>query len=282
MTENHHLPRVLALVPTWNAEKFIERTLDSLVGQTYPNLRVLISDDASTDNTVAVCTKFTEQDERFDLIRQPENLGWIGNANALLEAADADYLLFAFHDDVLLPDYISRCVDALEDNNEAIVAYSDMVTFYQDGDQDIGRCTLIDGQKSRVERTKRMLWRGDHWWAPNRGVFRAEAAELIGGMKRNLAGEFSADWPWLVHMMLLGEAIRIPEVLVEKYYEEHSVSRGWNYSSRHQLAVVLACAKEIHNARLKLKESLRLYVTLIFISIRLLRDIAVVDKRAKT
>ncbi|MBL4702573.1 MAG: glycosyltransferase family 2 protein [Phycisphaeraceae bacterium] len=281
MSENHAATRVLALVPTWNAEQFVERTLVSLANQTYPNLRILISDDASTDDTVGVCKKFVEQDARFVLIQQPKNLGWLGNTNTLLQAAEADYLLFAFHDDVLLPDYISRCVAALEANKEAIVAYSDMVTFYLDGDCIIGRCTLIDGVKSRVERAKYMLWKPDHWWAPNRGVFRAEAADLIGGMKRTLAGEFSADWPWLVHMMLLGEAIRIPEVLVEKYYKEHSVSLSWKYSSRLQLAAVLACAREIHNARLKLRETLRLYATLLRISARLMRLITVKEKRVK-
>lgn len=281
MSENRATARVMALVPTWNAEEFVERTLVSLAAQTYPNLRILISDDASTDDTVGVCKKFTEQDERFVLIQQPKNLGWLGNTNALLQAAEADYLLFAFHDDVLLPDYISRCVTALEANKGAIVAFSDMVTFYQDGDEIEGRCTAIDGLKSRVERARRMLRRVDHWWAPNRGVFRAEAADLIGGMKRNLAGEFTADLPWLVHMMLLGEAIRIPEVLVEKYYKEHSVSRGWNYSPRHRLAVLLACGREIHNAKLKLKETLRLYKTLIRIGARLMLSIRAKDIRVR-
>ncbi len=281
MSEKHATRSVLALVPAWNAEQFIERTLVSLAEQTYTNLKVLISDDASTDNTVSICRKFVEQDQRFALIEQPENKGWLGNTNALLQEAEADYLLFAFHDDVLLPDYISRCVAALEANQEAVVAYSDMLTIYQDGDRIEGRCTLIEGLKSPVERAKRMLWRVDHWWAPNRGVFRAEAADLIGGMKRNLAGEFSADWPWLVHMMLLGEAVRVPEVLVEKYYREHSVSRKWNFSSRHKLAALLACAREIHSARLKLTETLRLDATLLRIGARLMLTITEKERRVK-
>ena len=281
MTESSKSPSVLALVPTWNAELFVEKSLESLVHQTYPNLRVLISDDASTDGTVKVCQRFVDSDDRFVLLQQRENLGWLANANALLHAADADYLLFAFHDDVLLPDYISRCVEALEANSEAIVAYTDMVTFYQTGEKETGRCTQLDGVKSRVERAKRMLWKINYWWAPNRGVFRAEAAECIGYLKRNLAGEFSADWPWLLHMVLLGEAIRIPEVLVEKYYKKESLSRGWNFSPRHRLAALLACAREIHLARLSLKESLRLYATILSIGFRLIRNIAVKEIRVK-
>jgi hypothetical protein len=70
-------------------------------------------------------------------------------------------------------------------------------------------------------------------------------------------------------------------VLVEKYYKEHSVSRGWNHSPRHRLAALLACAREIHSAKLKLKETLKLYTTLIRIGARLMLSIRVKETRAK-
>jgi len=259
MIQEAEAPSVLALVPTWNAEKFIGRTLDSLEAQTHANFSVLISDDASTDQTVKICNTYVQRGGQFALIQQMQNLGWLGNANALLKEAKADYLMFAFHDDVLLPNYVERCVAALESNAKAVVAYSDMVTFCQDGERIMGSCTEIDGITSRVDRVTQMLYRVDHWWAPNRGVFRAEVAEKAGGMRRNLAGEFSADWPWLVHMLLLGEAVRIPEFLVEKHYMKRSVSRAWNFSPRHQLAALLACAREIHMATIPLSEKLQLY-----------------------
>ena len=271
----------MALVPAWNAESFIERTLESLARQTYPNLRVLISDDASTDATADICQDFVDNDARFALLRQPENLGWVGNTNALLQAADADFLLFAFHDDVLLPAYISRCVAALEANPNAVVAHSDMITYFQNGESEIGAYTRLAGVTSRVERAKWVLWRPDHWWAPNRGVCRSEAAARIGGLKRHLAGEFSADWPWLVHMALLGESLRVPEVLVEKYYQRSSLSRTWNHSPRHQLAAALSCAREIHHARLSAKESLRLYATLTRRCLSLVRRLGVREMQAR-
>ena len=279
--DHRQAARVVALVPAWNAESFIERTLESLARQTYSNLHVLISDDASTDATADICQRFVDTDSRFELLRQPENLGWVGNSNALLRAARADYLLFAFHDDVLLPEYISRCVAALEANPSAVVAHSDMVTYFQDHEPEIGRYTRLEGVTSRVERAKWVLWRQDHWFAPNRGVFRSEAAERIGGLKRHLAGEFSADWPWLVHMALLGESIRVPEVLVEKYYQKASLSRTWNHGLRHQLGAALSCAREIHNAHLTAKESLRLYATITLRCVSMVRRIGIGDVRVK-
>lgn len=259
MIQEEAAPSVLALVPAWNAEEFIERTLDSLDAQTYPNLSVLISDDASTDKTVELCSDYVQRGDQFALIQQSQNLGWLGNANALLKAADADYLLFAFHDDVLLPDFVERCVAVLESNSRAVVAYTDMLTICQDGERVTGSCTDIDGVTSRVDRVTQMLYRVDHWWAPNRGVFRAEVVKSVGGMRRNLAGEFSADWPWLVHMLMLGEAVRIPEILVEKHYMKRSVSRAWNFSPRHQLAALLACVREIQMASIPISEKFQLY-----------------------
>lgn len=283
MTNNRNQPAtVMALVPAWNAEPFIERTLESLAHQTYPNFRVLISDDASTDATAEICQSFVDRDDRFRLLRQPRNLGWIGNTNALLATSHTDFLLFAFHDDVLLPQYVSRCVAALEANPRAVIAHSDIITYYQNGDPQVREYTHLEGITSRVERAKRVLWHAAHWSTPNRGVFRSEAAERIGGLKRHLAGEFSADWPWLVHMALLGESIRIPEILVEKYYQKNSLSRGWNYSPRHNLGAALSCAREIYRSQLSPGESLRLYATLMRRCVHWIKRLAIREVRTRS
>ena len=93
------LPTVVALVPAWRSAAFIQETLDSLGAQTYPNLHVLISDDASPDNTAEICEAFAARRANTRVIRQAKNLGWIGNVNALLREAAGDYFFFAFHDE---------------------------------------------------------------------------------------------------------------------------------------------------------------------------------------
>ena len=82
-------------------------------------------------------------------------------------------------------------------------------------------------------------------------------------------------------MALLGESIRVPEVLVEKYYQSASLSRTWNHSPRHQLAAALSCAREIHQARLTLKESMRLYATLTRRCLSLIRRVGVRETRVR-
>lgn len=259
-----NLPCVVAGVPTWNAEEFITETLDSLAAQTYPNFKVVISDDASTDATAELCERYAAQDSRFSVVRRPRRSGWVGNVNALLRAIEpgADYLLVAFHDDVLRPEYVARLVERLEQNPDAVLAHSDVETVFQDGGREMRVYDKLEGLSSPVERAKLVLRRTGHWSVPIHGVFRARAASRIGGFKRHLAGEFSADWPWLLHMSMLGEFVRVPAVLCKKYYKESSLSRGWNFNTLHWLAVALSCAREVRSSDLGFADKLTLYALL--------------------
>jgi hypothetical protein len=208
--------RVVALVPAWTAADFIGETLDALAAQSCPNLEILVSDDASPDDTVAICERYAARDARFRVIRQPRNLGWTENVNALLREARGDYFLIAGHDDLLAPGYVERCVAGLEAEPRAVVAFSDVVLVKADGRRELKSYALLDGISDRALRARRIARRKGAHWIPYRGVFRAPAARVIGGLRRHLGGEFSADWPWLLHLSLLGGFVRIPEPLYTK------------------------------------------------------------------
>lgn len=246
--------RVVACLPTWNAEAFVSRTLDSLARQTYPNFQVLISDDASTDKTTEICARIARSDPRFTLLRQPNRLGWIGNSNALMREARGDFLFFAFHDDVVHPTYVARLVAELEANPQAVLAFSDVELVEVDGSSEVRSYDLLDGVVGRLKRTRRMMWQHGDWWLPNRGVFRAAAFDRIEGLRSHLAGEYCADWPWLTHMALLGEFVRVPEVLCTKIFTKQSLSRTWSTYRWAWIGVTLSCAREILRSDLRAHE----------------------------
>lgn len=252
------LPRVVALLPARNAEAFIGPTLSSLAAQTYPGLEVLISDDASTDRTPALCAAFAATTPRVQYLAQPKRLGWIGNVNALLHAADGDYVFFALHDDPLEPTYVERLVAALETHPRAVLAFADV--------EAVGRrwtYTRLEGVSDRFERARWILTRDGPWWAPYRGLFRPGVARQIGGMRRHPAGEFMADWPWLLRLSLLGEFVRVPEPLVHKVWLESGLSRRWRHSPWQKLGVMLACMGVVRRAGFTWSEELRLHRTVL-------------------
>lgn len=255
-------PSVVALVPTWKAAGFIDQTLDALAAQSWRNFRILISDDASPDETAAICERRAARDPRVRVIRQSVNLGWVRNANALLAEARGDYLCFAFQDDLPATRYVERCVAALEADAEAVLAFSDITLVHQDGRRETRVYDRVDGEIDRRERARRIaLQRGD-WWIPNRGVFRAPAASAIGGLRRHGAGEFSADWPWLLEMSLLGRFTRVPEILCTKIYQARSLSRTWSFDLRSWSAVTLSAARGVARAAIPASDKARLLATL--------------------
>jgi glycosyltransferase involved in cell wall biosynthesis len=242
-------------MPAWNAAAFIEPVLASLAAQTYANLAIVISVDRCDDETAAICERFAAGRDNVTVLRQPVRLGWIANSNALLAAAGGDYVFFAQHDDPLAPAYVERLVAALEATPGAVLAYADLET--STGERFV--YDQLDGIDDRFERARRVLHAGGAWWLPYRGLMRASAVRRLGGLRRHLAGEYSADWPWLLRLMLAGGAVRVPEVLVCKRIHRNSLSSLWRKGGWNGCAVVLACMGVVRGAGFSLAHELYLY-----------------------
>lgn len=249
---------VTALVPAYKAGGFIQATLDSLSAQTWPEFEILISVDLGDDDTLAICRAHAGKDPRFKVFEQAQRLGWIGNSNFLLEQARGDYALFAFHDDLLHPGCIEKLANALDGDPQAVLAFPDLSLSRLDGASELCAYSALDGMQDRVERARRLLARERHWWVPVHGLFRLDRARNIGGLKHHGAGEFSADWPWLVHMSLLGSFRHVPEVLCTKLYKPDSLSPNWQFSRDNRKDAAASCMREIWNSELATAEKLAL------------------------
>jgi glycosyltransferase involved in cell wall biosynthesis len=266
-------PKVVALVPAWQAADFIAETLASLAAQTWPNLEILIAVDQSSDDTAERCRAFAAAHANVRVHEHTVRHGWVGNVNWLLHEARGDYLFFAFHDDVLAPTYVEALAEALRARPDAILAFSDLENVHLDGRVDRSIYTTLEGLSSPVDRGRKLLWRIGDWWTPNRGLFRSEAARRIGGLKRHRAGEFSADWPWLFHMSLLGHVVRVPQLLCFKRYKVRSLSQSWRYAPREYLAALASCARELAGAPLTPREKWALRLSVWSVRRHLLRHV---------
>lgn len=110
-------PLVCICIPTYNAARTVRETLESILAQTYPNLLVHVSDNASTDDTVKVVESI--RDPRITVHRNAENIGGEGNFNRCIQLGTGKYTAIFHADDLYEPDMVEKQVAFLEANAEA-------------------------------------------------------------------------------------------------------------------------------------------------------------------
>jgi glycosyltransferase involved in cell wall biosynthesis len=105
-------PRVSVYIPTRNRAGYLAQAIPAVLAQTFTDLELIVSDNASTDETPDVVAGFA--DPRLTYIRQPEDSGMMVNSNRCLGFARAPYLVCTADDERLYPDHLRRCVDVLD------------------------------------------------------------------------------------------------------------------------------------------------------------------------
>lgn len=128
---NAKIPCVSIGMPVFNGGKYIREALDSLLAQTFTDFELIISDNASTDGTEAICKEYEEKDSRIRYVRQTENRGAAANFRFVLGEARGEYFMWAAADDV----WDTKFVETLLSISSAYqcVAYGSMQTIDANG-----------------------------------------------------------------------------------------------------------------------------------------------------
>ncbi|GHT18850.1 glycosyl transferase [Bacteroidia bacterium] len=108
--------KVSVIIPCYNAEKFVEKAVQSIIRQTYKNLEIICIDDCSTDNTFEILSHLAKDDERIMLVRNETNLKLIKTLNKGLDLASGKYIARMDADDFSLPERIEKQIAFLENN----------------------------------------------------------------------------------------------------------------------------------------------------------------------
>ena len=208
-------------VPAYNAEAFIAETIDSIAAQTFSRIKVLISLDRGEDATETVCRRYLAE-ARFELIVQPERLGWVGNVNHLIGRVDTPFFCIIPHDDILDPRYLAE-VHGLAKSDPAIsCAYSDIQSF---GDSTRRLCQP-DLRGDLLDRVLDFLL--DHFSAVAfRGVVRRHGPDDRPYLPTGLRRDFAVDTVWALQLALRGELRRVSAPLYAKRFDPRTVHAGW-------------------------------------------------------
>ena len=107
------MKKVSVIIPVYNVEAYLKRCLDSVLGQTYENLQILLIDDGSTDNSGRICEEYIYRSDKIEVIHK-SNGGLSDARNCGLDRAEGDYITFIDSDDFIDSDYIAVLVSLIE------------------------------------------------------------------------------------------------------------------------------------------------------------------------
>lgn len=117
MNEGKHM--ISIIVPIYNSEKWLQRCVESLVAQTYQDIEILLINDGSTDNSINICKKFAEDDQRVIVIDKP-NEGVSATRNLGIKTAKGDYIQFVDSDDYIEPQMCESLVKTMGNSDLAV------------------------------------------------------------------------------------------------------------------------------------------------------------------
>lgn len=107
-------PLVSVLITTYNREQFVAEAIESVLASDYSHFEVIIVDDHSKDNTVAICRRYEKQDSRTKVYVNAKNLGQFANRNKAGQLAKGKYLKYVDSDDTIFPWTLQYCVEIME------------------------------------------------------------------------------------------------------------------------------------------------------------------------
>lgn len=207
-------------LPVFNGQRFLRPCLDSLLAQSFDDFELIISDNASTDGTPEIIAEYAARDPRIRFERSLKNEGAAWNHGRVLGLARGPYFKWLGADDICHPDFLQRCIAALEETPEAVLAFprSEVI---DDAGEPVMRTTerLPLDSPDVVKRFQALMSAFSIAHNPYYGVMRRQVLQQVRPMGANLAG----DRCLLGRLALRGPFIEIDEILM--YRRTHDGNR---------------------------------------------------------
>jgi glycosyltransferase involved in cell wall biosynthesis len=203
-------PRVSIGLAVYNGERYIAESIESILGQTFVDFELIIIDNASTDRTEEICRDFESRDPRIRYIRNAENLGASPSHNRCVELAVGEYFQWASHDDVIHPDCLKECVEALDSDPSALLCHSLIELIDEKGETlDVHDTFLTGSDSPRPSVRFASLALRPHACLQTYSLMRTRLLRRT----RLLGSYHGSDRALLCELALVGRFIRLPKPL---------------------------------------------------------------------
>ncbi len=216
------VPRLSIGLPVYNGENFLAESIEALLGQSYDDFELIISDNASTDGTADICHRYARQDSRIRYVRQQSNIGLCPNHNFLVAQARGDLFKWASHDDLYARDLLKRCVDVLDEYPHVVLAHSWTAMVDESGTVTKAvEYSLATAAVRAPERFRSMLF--DSGGDDDLGVMRTEVLRRTA-----LKGSYHhSDRTLITEVALYGPFYHVPDWLYFRRDHPDRASRAW-------------------------------------------------------
>jgi glycosyltransferase involved in cell wall biosynthesis len=205
-------PKVSVGLPVYNGERFIRLVLDSLARQDFEGFELIISDNASTDATEEICRSYAGHDKRIRYYRNESNIGAGPNYEKVFELSRGKFFKWCSHDDVILPNCISRCLAVIDPAPESVVLVYPRCELIDEAGTILGPMdSNVETKAKQPHKRLAHVIRTMSYASPILGLLRAETLH-----KTNLTSSvYYWDDVLLAELSLYGEFWEIPEVLLQ-------------------------------------------------------------------
>jgi glycosyltransferase involved in cell wall biosynthesis len=202
------VPRLSVGLPVYNGSAYVAESIEALLGQTFEDFELIISDNASTDDTGEICRTYEKLDSRIRYFRQPRNVGLAPNHNFCVERASGELFKWAAGDDLYARDLLEQCVAALDEYPQVVLAHS--FTAMIDGDGEVFQANaypLASSAPRAPDRFRSLL--NDSGGDDDGGVMRKDVL-LRTAMKESY---HHADRTIITEVALYGPFYQVPDWL---------------------------------------------------------------------
>ena len=267
-------PLVTIGLPVYNSTRYLEQSLNSLLGQTYRNFVLIISDNASSDGTAEICKRYAAADSRIRYHRNPTNIGNPRNFNRVFELTTTRYLKWSTADDYWAPTFLERAMDVMERDPTVALCYPQAVLVDAEGENPQGYDDVLHLVQDDPAERFLALVNTIKLAHQHLGVIRMSHLRQT----RLLGAHVASDVNLLAEISLYGKFVELPERLFFRRFHEDSGSwkrgdvpheaklyyaAGAPLYKRARLRGHLAFFSAVSRAPLPLRSKLHLYAHLL-------------------
>jgi glycosyltransferase involved in cell wall biosynthesis len=221
-----NLPKISVLIPVYNSEKFIRETINSILGQTFPDFELLLMDDASTDRSATIINSYDDPRIRYELCRH----NFVDTFNQGLNQVQGKYIALIDHDDIMVPHRLQTQYDFMESHPDIVACGGYMNTFGKSATMMLCPISYPDIILEFIKKRTGPVYNPT-------GFIRKETVEKYN-LRYRYGYSFAVDTKFWTDVVKVGKMNNIPEVLV--WYRLHETQTSNAYiNESHKIVEVI-------------------------------------------